>query len=84
MVGSGEDTSGRRRQRPDAVASASGLSNSFSELRSVRALERVRDEKLKLVAEEGLSISGLLAAKLHEFVCQRKEYDRSRRPLSRA
>lgn len=32
-----------------------------------------------LAAEEGLSISGLLAAKLDEVVRQRKGYDRSRR-----
>jgi len=32
-----------------------------------------------LAAEEGLSISGLLAAKLDELVRQRKGYDRSRR-----
>ncbi|MFI5089957.1 MAG: hypothetical protein ACHP7P_07855 [Terriglobales bacterium] len=32
-----------------------------------------------LAAEEGLSISGLLAAKLEEIVRQRKGYDRSRR-----
>jgi hypothetical protein len=32
-----------------------------------------------LAAEEGLSISGLLAAKLDEIVRQRKGYDRSRR-----
>ena len=32
-----------------------------------------------LAAEEGLSISGLLAAKIDEVVRQRKGYDRSRR-----
>jgi len=32
-----------------------------------------------LAAEEGRSISGLLAAKLDEIVRQRKGYDRSRR-----
>jgi len=32
-----------------------------------------------LAAEEGLSISGLLAAKLDEVVRQRKGYNRSRR-----
>jgi len=32
-----------------------------------------------LAAEEGCSISGLLAAKLHEVVRQRRGYDRSRR-----
>ncbi len=32
-----------------------------------------------LAAEEGLSISGLLAAKLDEMVRQRKGYDRSRK-----
>jgi hypothetical protein len=32
-----------------------------------------------LAAEEGLSISALLAAKLDEIVRQRKGYDRSRR-----
>ena len=32
-----------------------------------------------LAAEEGLSISALLAAKLDEIVRQRKRYDRSRR-----
>jgi hypothetical protein len=32
-----------------------------------------------LAAEEGLSISGLLAAKLDEVVRQRKQYDRARR-----
>src|SRR5438874_12098994 len=32
-----------------------------------------------LAAEEGLSVSGLLAAKLDEIVRQRKGYDRSRK-----
>ncbi len=32
-----------------------------------------------LAAEEGTSVSGLLAAKLDELVRQRKGYDRSRR-----
>lgn len=32
-----------------------------------------------LAAEEGKSISGLLAAKLEEIVLQRKRYDRARR-----
>jgi hypothetical protein len=40
--------------------------------------EVLREARI-LAAEEGSSISGLLAAKLEELVRERKDYDRARR-----